>query len=695
MRVYQKVLSFMALVILFSHNTHASTCDSISSKLMEQTWREFRAIHPFSFQTVALKHKGDTCVFVMSEPNNWVKKDDLRQLFDKYDGQLIIRYQPYGIDGQLTDAVGCVKLDSIKSLQLEKELFNLLYRTAYKPFYTDLDHPAEHIYFSGVPLNYSYSWERLNSTRFFVQFSNDSISEMSIARLCNYGMTKTNDVFYSKDRGLIAWVIDDKTDYQNDSVFLANARRFALDSDLIYGTYHSENNRIVIIGREREVPVNIMPPLRSETILSLASTKEELSLVFNKDSIKVINDTLNATPIKMSSMLIDTELGNLMVMTDIFLKSWSENGKVKEYIINHPQPNSYPFPYGVAHELGNSTTFLWNVENVEMERSGFYPIFKTGCLPPTYWSANDNLKMKQNAMNNIAYDYFARLYCPDLVRVAMYMALYRAFHGFGIKHDFNRDSSWVQTPSFTISNNSWAYGGYQGLARGAMVARGALSGKISRQAASQLRSITVTRTRFKAFLSHHSTHEAFPHVFSLDSKRQNRQILNRTEQFLNKTEQFHKIASASEIIMLQSENREALEMSIDVLKKILSDCTDPQIKEIIDTRLSQAYELSKRYGLDGSFKPASIVIHSVVPNPKDTPRGLNLDKHVKPASNSHILTEDEVKKKVQDYQQHQNEIIQHQNEIRVYKLKIRSTESNTGFVYINHSRYDKDFQLSA
>ena len=32
---------------------------------------------------------------------------------------------------------------------------------------------------------------------------------------------------------------------------------------------------------------------------------------------------------------------------------------------------------------------------------------------------------------------------------------------------------------------------------------------------------------------------------------------------------------------------------------------------------------------------------------------------------------------------------------RVYKLKIRSTENKTVFVYINHSRYDKDFQLSA
>lgn len=75
MRVYQKVLSFMALVILFSHKTQASTYDSISLKLMEQTCREFWAIHPFGIQTVGLKHYGDTCVFVMSEPPSWVSQE--------------------------------------------------------------------------------------------------------------------------------------------------------------------------------------------------------------------------------------------------------------------------------------------------------------------------------------------------------------------------------------------------------------------------------------------------------------------------------------------------------------------------------------------------------------------------------------------------------------------------------------------
>lgn len=479
MRLFKKLLAIMPMMILFCLNGHASTCDSTSLALMEQTWKEFRAVHPFGFQTVGLKHKGDTCVFVMSEPNSWVKEKDLQQLFEKYEGQLIIKYQPYGIDGQLTDAIGCAKLDSIKFHKLEKEIFNLLYRTDYKPFYTDLDHPAEHVFFSKVPLNYSYSWEELNSVRFLVPYPNDPISELCIRELCQF-MTKTNDIFFSECRGWIVWVIDEDIDYQNDSTFLINARRFALDSDLICGTFRRWNS-FAIIGREREVPVTILPPLRSETILSLASTKEDLSLVFNKDSIKNVNDTLYATPIEMSNMLNDNELGNLMVLTDVLLKSWSENGKVKEYVIDHPQPNSFPFPYGVAHELGDSTRLLWKFESVEAEWSGFYPIVQTGCLPPTYWSTNDNLKRKEKIMSNIAYSYFAELNSPELVRIGMYVALYNIFHRFGIKSDFNRENSWVQTPSFTISNNSWAYGGYQGFL-----------GKVSK-GGSSIESLTVSQ----------------------------------------------------------------------------------------------------------------------------------------------------------------------------------------------------------
>ena len=688
MRLYQKVLAILAIVILFCQNTHASTCDSISLALMEQTWREFRAIHPFSFQTVALKHKGDTCVFVMSEPNNWVKEIDLRQLFDKYEGQLTKKYQPYGIDGRLTDAVGCVKLDSLQFPQFEKEVFNLLYCTDYKPFYTDLDHPAEHVFFSGVSLNYSYSWERLNSNRFLVQFPNDSISEMSIPRLCNFGMTKTNDIFYSKHRGFIVWVIAENIDYQNDSSFLVNARKFALDSDLICGTYRSMN-RIAIIGREREVPVNILPPLRSETILSIASETEDLYLVFNKDSIKVINDTLNATPINMSSMLNDTELGNLMVMTDIFLKSWSENGKVKEYIINYPQPNSYPFPYGVAHELGDSTRLLWNIENVEAGYPGFYPIIKTGSLPPTYWSANNNLEMKQNAINNIAYSYFGRLNCPDLVRVVMYTTLYGIFHGFGTKHSAKKDNSWVQTPSLTISNAPWAYGGYQGgpLVKGLI--RGiANPAKYSGLTASRLRAITAAQHQFNRTLQQATID------YRLISSKDIDKTLLHTNKILKHVSAINiESVTATDLMKIETTLYQAHEALTRLSEFVYEPKTLPKIKET----LSLLHNYYKELGIDtntlriGSIYRHTIdVIHAVIPNGEK--RGFDSKAHVDPAPHIQVLSETEVMNKLENKRnsmifEMRQQIIKNHIPLKAFKAEIEETDY--GFIIIIYDEYQR------
>ena len=155
MNLFQKCLVALAIANPFPLSGQEATCDSVAEQLMEQTWREFRDIHPFGYQTVGLKHRGDTCVFVMSEPNHWVKEETLRQLFEKYHGQMALKYQHFGIDGQLTDAVGCVKLDSGQFQKFEQEAFQLLYRTSYKPYYTDLDHPAPHVYFSPVSLNLS------------------------------------------------------------------------------------------------------------------------------------------------------------------------------------------------------------------------------------------------------------------------------------------------------------------------------------------------------------------------------------------------------------------------------------------------------------------------------------------------------------------------------------------------------------
>lgn len=477
MRVYQKVLSFMALVILFSHNIHASTCDSISLKLMEQTWREFRAIHPFGFQTVGLKHYGDTCVFVMSEPAEWVKTEDLIALFTKYDGHLIECIQPYGYDGELHDYVGCLRKDRIDSLLIRSELFNLLYRTDYKAYYTDLDRPAKHVYFSNKNLNFNINSSNLRMTLFNDSFKVSNKKYLAFNDLMK-SKTSSNKLYFSKERGFVVWILDSKGVSRIDSVFLKTARKFVLDTDIIMGSI-LENEKVAIIGREREVPVNILPPLRSETIRQLLTCEERRYfqipikrmtddpkvfayqnntwLVFNSLRTDSVQPDIYYAPIITNKEGLDTELGNLMYLTDIILKSWSENGKVKDLFVNYPLPQSYPFPNGVIHEFGDSLGLCWSM----LEHS-FDLFYRTGCCYPeiSSFSKRDSIQIrKEIETSSSLYSFFAGQQCIDLVRIRQYSILLNAFRYLTVGQAELQGISRLKTPSTTVSNEKWLYGG--------------------------------------------------------------------------------------------------------------------------------------------------------------------------------------------------------------------------------------------
>lgn len=430
-------------------------CTNNDISKLEDTWHEFRALHPYSYQTVALKHYGDTCVFVMSEPDSWVKKSDLEQLFIKYDGQLILRYQPYGYDGQLTDAVGCAILDSISFHDFEKDLFTLLYKTDYKPYYTDLDHSIKHVYYSkDYNLNYTISPFIIESDLnevFIVPSQDSTYREKTVVEILESDMGSSNEIYFSKDRGFVIWVLKTDTLIQTD-LFLQNARRFSLDTDLILGLIPRRDsiNKLAIVAREREVPINILPPLRNETILLLAShTNEKIELSFDSYN-KSLNDSTLATYISMSYWLENTELGNLMIMTDVLLKSWSENCEVRDYFMDYPIPDSYPFSKGISNELGYIPHYLWN----------FYFDGGTGCMPLEFNPPQETMvtgKEQEIALKTRMH--FANLNCVDLVRATQYAAIYQLFNGLNVNSSIQNDS-WICTPTWTVSNKIWGIGGY-------------------------------------------------------------------------------------------------------------------------------------------------------------------------------------------------------------------------------------------
>lgn len=454
------LLGFVLFFLLISNSSYASSlCDSTSLKIMEETWHEFRTIHPFGYQTVGLKKSGDTCVFVMSEPAECVKAEELQGLFNEYGGQLIIGRKSFGYDGGLYDAIGCAILDTLEFKVFERHLFKLLYGSDYKPYYTNLNTPYEHVYFSSIKIDYTtflLSWDDWKQTEKFII---PSRTDHTINKLLLLKMDSSNELYYSRKRGFVLWRINPIEISLADTLFRANARKFALDTDLIVHTF-SEHNCLYIVGREREIPVTVLPPLRGETICSIVKNKRrEMSVIITPDSMINISDAMDstcwATPILMDQPIRNTEFGNLLILADFMLKSWSENANVKELFVDYPLPDKFRTQKGVADELGFNPKYLWELSSC---------CIRTGSLSPLYLTMNDRITEKAREIGNVAHDFFSGLNNTDLVRVCQYANIAQPIIHYSFawmtKPTFENDSvQWIQSPSMTVSDKPWGYGG--------------------------------------------------------------------------------------------------------------------------------------------------------------------------------------------------------------------------------------------
>ena len=263
-------------------------------------------------------------------------------------------------------------------------------------------------------------------------------------------------VFLSVRQGLVLWsfartsaLAQRQTDF----------RQFALDSDLIVGAVR-KGDQVVVVARERTVPVDILPPLRSETMLLLASVQtDELAQSYERTHIlagRIREESAGGppssrdwAPIYLSEPLIDSELGSLLNIADQLLKSWSMHGEVRYVRFNYPDPNPFPFPKALSEWVdATSLLFNWNTKGagyiVDTGSYDIYALNRTGSLPIDYL-AGDNSQLQ--AAEDRGYERFAGLSDPNLVRVVQYAALYQVFRNFDVAADQSKRSS--QRPDST------------------------------------------------------------------------------------------------------------------------------------------------------------------------------------------------------------------------------------------------------
>lgn len=186
------------------------------------------------------------------------------------------------------------------------------------------------------------------------------------------------------------------------------------------------------------MPVSLLPPLRTETILLLASVKEnELAQSYERNHF-FAGPTMYShdwAPIYLSDTLIDTEYGSLLNITDQILKSWSQHGEIEYARFAYPKPSRFPFVDKGLMEFvkADEVTFNWNTKGAgyAMKSRGydFFAWNRTGALPVDYLGdSNSELRTAEET----GYQYFAGIKDPNLARVVQYAELYQIFQHYGI-----------------------------------------------------------------------------------------------------------------------------------------------------------------------------------------------------------------------------------------------------------------------
>lgn len=403
-----------------------------------KAWQDFRLIHPFGYQAVGLKHDGDKHIFIISEPSSYVNERDINGLFIRYGGDLQVVKHPIGHDGWLCDLVGEVSFngDDNSFNQFSKSLFTLLFGTDYKSYYIDLDNPEEHVFYSSHRLNYSVSAAELE--QWFVK-DNEALSgqngNINLHTLLSGTIPDDNALLYSQDNSFVVWALNKETGFNND-LFRTNARKFAIDADLVIGALGTQGGNFAIIARKRQVPLNELPPLRAETLALLMDTSNEhLAQSYERHAVFAgkQKDNWDVAPIYLSSELKHTEYGILLNNTDQMLKSWSENGAISYQNFSYPTPVFWGFNIGAYHDLEvNTLTYNWNTSGAGyvIQNDGdfdIYAINRTGCLPVSFIPSGMEGKIDQkvNDAEELAYDFFSDLQNVDLVRVVQYAAIYQ------------------------------------------------------------------------------------------------------------------------------------------------------------------------------------------------------------------------------------------------------------------------------
>ncbi|HKV91284.1 MAG TPA: hypothetical protein VJW20_01915 [Candidatus Angelobacter sp.] len=490
---HRKLYSF-ALISLCALSVHLFAAPSIDDQ-----WRQFRDQHPFHIQVVALSGPDENQhrLLLITEPPPHATLAEIQQLAPQALNHPMVKQQAIGYDGWVKDIAFDLPALSEPDLRLlidrvHQYLFGTSYKAAALPltanppssasstgYKLDLHVPAHTLgtwllqqestasgskrssgLIGGIVLGLVLLFLALvmaprrarkpilvfaallavgtylvvsrlgHSSNGFMAIEGGPAKDLRSILQNGY-----SGVFVSEKPGLVVWSVPRGEPLSNYAI---EARQFALDSDLVLGAIAGPK-QVAIVARERVAPVDLLPPLRTETILLLASANtEELAQSYERNNLLAgkydKEKNLDWAPVYLSPQLINTEYGSLLNITDQLLKSWSQSGEIEYANFHYPNRKNFPFTEPLSrHAHTDEVTFNWNTKGMGYflteDQFEIFGLNRTGALGVDYL-AGDKKEMQE--AENDAYDYFNREQDPNLVRVVQYAALYQIFRHFGI-----------------------------------------------------------------------------------------------------------------------------------------------------------------------------------------------------------------------------------------------------------------------
>ena len=429
-------MSALALVLLASLTARAEDPKAV--------WEAFRKLHPYHLQVVGLSRPAvdGSRTMIVSEPPPHVTREGIATCLGVPPTSVGVEQLRVGHDGWVRDAIAILpSISERRVAELTDELHDYLFGTTYKAEALEL--PLAPLPGGPNKLDLDISALELQAWSLDSKETFQPVEGGAARPLKDILGSQRPGVFLSQSKkGLVAWSLPRGARLDGHR---ARARQFAVDSDLILGAIATKE-QVAILGRERSTPVRLLPPLRVETLEMLASARTS-HLAQSYERNRVFAGRFDAkrdwAPIYLSPELLDTEYGSLLNITDQMLKSWSCRGLIKYEAFDYPNPATWPFPKPANLHLNTSKlTFNWNTAGagyaLEMGDLEGIALKRTAALPVSYIPvgvASTEGHEKTAAAETTAYDYFARLGDPNLVRVVQYAGAYQIFRQFGNRGD--------------------------------------------------------------------------------------------------------------------------------------------------------------------------------------------------------------------------------------------------------------------